>query len=113
MPSREHAHGYGLLCLLDKLQEPCSQEAARFQLHEGIAFGDAVMVPITVTVTGEGLHDLLVVFQEDPFLPGPAGYDSFQDRTLPNVRFARASLSVEGSVAAPEGLHPGRPASGR
>lgn len=102
---REHAHGYGILCLLDYLQVPCSPGAARFQMHEGIAFGDAVMVPITMRVTGEGLHDLLVVFQEDPFLPGPAGYDSFQDRTLPNVRFARASLSVEGSVVAPEGTY--------
>ena len=102
---REHAHGYGLLCLLDYLQVPCSPGADHFQSHEGVAFGDAVMVPITVTVTGKGLHDLLVMFQEDPFLPGPAGYDSFQDRTLPNVRFARASLSVEGSVAAPEGAY--------
>ena len=111
----EHAHDYGLLCLLDYIQVPCSPGAARFQMHEGIAFGDAVMVPIAARVTGEGLHDLLVVFQEDPFLPlpvgegpllpGPAGYDPSQDRTLPNVRFARASLSVEGSVAAPEGAY--------
>jgi hypothetical protein len=98
---RDEEHSYGFLCLLDYIQVPFSHKANRYEVREGISEGDAVGIPVEINVEGEGLHDVVVVFQEDPSLPGPAGSDSFQNRTLRDVNFARSSISIAGAVAAP------------
>ncbi len=93
-------HSYVLLCLFDYVQIPCSPQADPFRFVQGVGQGDVVPVPLQVPIDDEGLHDLIVLYQEDPYLVGPVG-SSLPDRTLQDLYEMRANVSVEGQVTSP------------
>lgn len=110
--SRQEAHSYICLCLFDHVQIPCSPGEAPFQYTEEVTDGDAIEVAIEIPIQDEGLHDLVVIYQEDPYLAGPVGSGSFQDRTLHDVKQMRASISLAGLATFPQLTYrepPGQP----
>jgi hypothetical protein len=99
--AKQEKHSYIFLCLLDHIQIPCSPGEKLFQFVEEVTDGDTIEIPIQIPIQDEGLHDLIVVYQEDPYLAGPVGSGSFQDRTLRDLNQMRASISVNGLATVP------------
>ena len=94
-------HSYIFLCLLDYLQIPCNPQADMTQLWKGVDLGDEVRIPLYFFVGDGDFHDLVVLYQEDPYLAGPIGSGSFQDRTLRDFNEMRANISVDGRTTSP------------
>ena len=111
--AKQERHSYIFLCMLDHVQTPCSLSGESFRFTEGVSGGDDVVrIPIQIPIDGEGLHDLVVVYQEDPYLAGPVGSGSFQDRTLRDLKQMRAVISVDGLATVPQLAYeepPGQP----
>ena len=100
--AKQEKHSYIFLCLLDHIQIPCSPGEKLFQFVEEVTDGDTIEIPLQIPIQDRGLHDLTVVYQEDPYLAGPVGSGSFQDRTLRDLNQMRASISVGGLATVPE-----------
>lgn len=105
-------HSYVFLCLLDYVQTPCDPDAALFQFVENIAMGDVIRIPLQLFMDREGIHDVVVLHQADPYLPGPIGYVGFEDRTLRDMDEFRANVFANDATTAPV-VHYMEPTSNR
>lgn len=94
-------HSYVFLCLLDYVQIPCNPDAEPFQFVENIGEGDVARILLQLAMDEEGIHDVVVLHQADPYLPGSVGYDESLDRTQRDMGQFRSNVLVNAIATAP------------
>lgn len=92
LTSLASAQRFDLACMVDYLQVPCDNDSNAYKYSVIVEPEKRSDFPVIVTPSGRGVHDVVVVFEQDPML------ESSNERAFRDTKHYRTNVEVESEL---------------